>query len=405
MLRRTALAVVLATALAGAPAAPALAEPAQATAANRYYYTVDGKKDLWEVAAAFLGDAGRAGEIYALNAGRVQPDGGRLADPAELAEGWVLALPFDAAGSGLEYGPLPAGAEPEAACDWKTGITPDPAWQCPAQAWATADGSGVTVAVVGSGVDGTAPGLTGRVLAGTDLGPGGGRGDTACKGTGTALAGIVAGDDEAYGIAPAARILPVRTTAERVADAIRVASAGAGVVLVGADVNAADPAVRTALNDALARDAVVVLPVTAGATAAEGLLRVGSAGDDPGDGEFDVLAPGEKVKSVGGTRSGPAFAAAYAAGTAALVRSAQPQLSAAQVARRVRETAASGVVSPVGAVAPAQPGAAAEAVAPQDNGWVLDLLGQMLLWVGMLGIAAVLVAVLLQLPAFRRHSS
>jgi hypothetical protein len=48
-------------------------------------------------------------EIFNLNKGRIQPDGGSLVDPAVLRPGWVLVLPPDAAGPRVLIGVLPTG--------------------------------------------------------------------------------------------------------------------------------------------------------------------------------------------------------------------------------------------------------------------------------------------------------
>ena len=70
---------------------------------------------LYLIAERFLGDGERAREIFNLNKGRVQPDGGKLVDRAEVEVGWVLQLPEDAKGKGLQHGPLPGpSAEPSA---------------------------------------------------------------------------------------------------------------------------------------------------------------------------------------------------------------------------------------------------------------------------------------------------
>ncbi|ROO60217.1 hypothetical protein EDC02_2076 [Micromonospora sp. Llam0] len=77
------------------------------------YYVVGqrpgGERDfLFAIAARTLGDGRRYPEIFDLNVGRPQPDGGRLTDPTVLEPGWVLLLPDDARGPGVRYGPLPA---------------------------------------------------------------------------------------------------------------------------------------------------------------------------------------------------------------------------------------------------------------------------------------------------------
>lgn len=53
---------------------------------------------LWNIAERYLGDGQRYGEIFALNRGRLQPDGRRLRDEDLIRPGWTLLLPADARG-------------------------------------------------------------------------------------------------------------------------------------------------------------------------------------------------------------------------------------------------------------------------------------------------------------------
>ncbi|MFY1635501.1 S8 family serine peptidase [Solwaraspora sp. WMMB335] len=81
------------------------------------YYTVaasyQGRPEtLRDIAARLLGDGSRYTEVYNLNAGRRQPDGHALTDPDSLRAGWYLVLPWDAAGSGIQYGVLPTEPPP-----------------------------------------------------------------------------------------------------------------------------------------------------------------------------------------------------------------------------------------------------------------------------------------------------
>jgi membrane-anchored mycosin MYCP len=423
---RRPVALVLAAcvaALTGA-ALPARAEPPADAVRNRYYYTVGrghqgAPENLREIAERFLGDPQRAGEILELNAGRVQPDGGRLTNLGNLTPGWHLVLPWDAVGAEIQHGPLPVSGTRPSKCRWSTTVPGAASWGqsllTPSGAWTVADGSGVKVAIVGSGVDGSAPGLAGRVLGGTDVAAGTGRGDDSCSGSGTALAGIVAGDDGAagrtFGVAPGAKVIPVKAGITKpapglAATAIEVAaSSGAGVLLVGATVDAANPRVSAAISEAIARDVVVVIPATAAAPAADGLLRVGAADRDgrPSDGAAaDLLAPGAEVASIGRAGTGPEYAAAFVAGTIALVRSADPGLSAAQATRRVLDTVVGGVVAPVAAVttrAAAEPAAVAAPAPPSS----LGMLGTVLIGVA-IGLT-MLVTVLLVSYLWRRRSA
>ncbi|MFF2523355.1 hypothetical protein [Streptomyces liangshanensis] len=58
---------------------------------------------LGSVAASTLGDPGRSNDIFTLNRGLVQPDGGALNNPADpLVPGWILRLPDDASGPDVQ---------------------------------------------------------------------------------------------------------------------------------------------------------------------------------------------------------------------------------------------------------------------------------------------------------------
>ena len=91
----------------------------------------------------------------------------------------------------------------------------------------------------------------------------------------------------------------------------------------------------------------------------------------------DLAAPGSGITSIGPvgpgqvTASGAALATAYVAGTAALVRSYYPQLSAAQVVQRLELTAAppgSSVPSPQVGYGVVSPYNAVTTVLPQESG-------------------------------------
>ncbi|MGV9917961.1 type VII secretion-associated serine protease mycosin [Streptomyces cellulosae] len=90
------------------------------------------------------------------------------------------------------------------------------------QVWPTTRGAGITVAVLDTGVEADHPDLDGNVLEGKDLvGFGAREGDEAWARHGTAMAGIIAGHghgpgngDGVLGVAPEAKILPVRVILE-----------------------------------------------------------------------------------------------------------------------------------------------------------------------------------------------
>jgi subtilisin family serine protease len=235
-----------------------------------------------------------------------------------------------------------------------------------------ADGSGVVVAVVDSGVDAGVRALRGRVDAGVDV-VSGGPASSDERGHGTGLAVLVAGDGSGggLGVAPGARILPVRVlhgrtaSAAAVAEALRRSAGRAGVILLAyapgewpADVlgavRAAHDAGAVVVVSAGNRGALApVAPVAdhalvVAAVDRHGALqrysgRAGPAGvaapggdPDPSGDRLSTLGPGGTRRSVAGTSA----SAALVAGVVALVRSASPGSPADAVLACVRRTAA-----------------------------------------------------------------
>ncbi|MEU4553989.1 type VII secretion-associated serine protease mycosin [Micromonospora violae] len=290
----------------------------------------------------------------------------------------VPGLPVVAATAGLRAAPMCATplspVQPVAATPW-----PQQRYD-PARLATLATGAGVTVAVVDSGVDRVHPQLAGRVLAGTDLLDPGGDGGRDCAGHGTGVASIIAAaprPDVAFrGLAPGARILPVRVSEQQVvqgresgrtvsadefARAIRWAvDHDADVVNLSVVLYADDPEVRSAVRYAVDRN--VVLVAAAGnlhdsgdprpfPASYDGVLGVGAIGADGGRATFsqtgpyvDLVAPGSEVLTaapgLGHHRvEGTSYAAPFVAATAALLREYRPELTAAQVAQRIIATA------------------------------------------------------------------
>ncbi|MBW5487059.1 type VII secretion-associated serine protease mycosin [Streptomyces bambusae] len=288
------------------------------------------------------------------------------------------------------------------------------------EAWGTTRGEGVTVAVLDTGVDAAHPDLDGQVLDGTDLiGMGATRGDRNWARHGTAMAGIIAGHGHGpsrrqgiLGIAPAARILPVRGILEEgdpgrakarenkggaLAEGIRwAADHGADVInlSLGDDSASAhhEAAEDEAVQYALAKGAVVVASAGNGGQAGDhasypasypGVIAVTAVDRRGRKAAFStrswyatVCAPGVDVVIADPDRSyyegwGTSAAAAFVSGAVALVRSAHPGLSPAQIKKLLADTAADsppggrddarghGLVDPVAALR------AAEALRPQ----------------------------------------
>jgi membrane-anchored mycosin MYCP len=309
---------------------------------------------------------------------------------AALAAALLAGLPALASGrpapvAGLR---LVADVVPPALPDIGNGCVGDsgasatsPSWAfsrvAPQQVWPLSTGSGVTVAVLDTGVSKRASGLTGHaVLAGTDV-IGGGPADSDCFGRGTALAGIVAArpvtSSAVVGVAPATTILPVRivdgagqVTPDAIAAGITAAvRAHASVILVGVGTPKPNFALEAAVADAVHHDVVVVAAVSGAAASTDGsavpawypasdpdVLAVGGVDQNGKPTQsatraagLDLLAPGVDAYSVGpeGTGDyavgGTAVSAAYVAGAAALLRSYRPELHQAAVRQRLQATA------------------------------------------------------------------
>jgi membrane-anchored mycosin MYCP len=247
----------------------------------------------------------------------------------------------------------------------------------PPRIWPLATGSGVTVAVIGTGVDpANAQFAQGTVLPMIDLLP---SATPDCDGRGTFAAGIIAAQSNPAttftGVAPGAHILPIRYTQSTtdtvnqggdpnaLATAInRAVNASARVILVGVPALSDSGALDNAVANALAAGDVVVSPAAATQngvrsypTALAGVLAVGAVNESGGAvqteaGSYMALgAPGTNLVSTSAGAHGklghawpvqdPSFGAAYVAGAAALLRSYRPDLSSAQVEARLTLTA------------------------------------------------------------------
>jgi type VII secretion-associated serine protease mycosin len=282
-----------------------------------------------------------------------------------------------------------------------------------------ANGSGIRVAVIDSGVHRGHPQLRGRVADGADFLDPGPDGTLDCVGHGTAVASLIAAGPPPEGVAfrglaPGVEIVPVRVSEQHTidgetqgrtvgaatfAEAIRwaVDEGRADVINLSVVLLRDEPTVRAAIAHALAKDVVVV--AAAGnahgqgnprpyPAAYEGVLGVGAIGptgvrenfSQVGD-YVDVVAPGGGVTVAWpdgrwSVQSGTSYAAPFVTATAALIRQYQPDLSAREVVRRIVATAdpapggqgsaayGAGVVNPYRAVTEAVARGAPERAAP-----------------------------------------
>ncbi|GGQ32904.1 MULTISPECIES: type VII secretion-associated serine protease mycosin [Streptomyces] len=254
--------------------------------------------------------------------------------------------------------------------------------------WPTTRGAGVTVAVLDTGVEADHPDLDGNVLEGKDLvGFGAREGDEAWARHGTAMAGIIAGHghgpgdgDGVLGVAPEAKILPVRviledkdparakarsTRGNALAEGIRwAADHGADVInlSLGDDSASAhpEPGEDEAIQYALRKGVVVVASAGnggekgdrisypaayPGVIAATAVDRYGTRApfstrrwyatvSAPG---VDVIIADPDHKYYEGW--GTSAASAFVSGAVALLKAAHPDLTPAQIKRLLEDTA------------------------------------------------------------------
>ena len=262
-------------------------------------------------------------------------------------------------------------------------------------AWRISRGRGVIVAVIDSGVDPTISDLTGQVITGPDLtGVNTPMSNPNWGNHGTFMAALIAGhghgpgvQEGVIGVAPQARILSIRTVTDpsdpgnrdyqrtfpgkgqqEIAAAIRYAvSHGAKVISMSIGGQESSLVERSALQDALAHNVVVVASsgnmgdarIERGHGNAPyifpadypGVISVAAVGQSGRPAGFssanlsvEVAAPGVNVPDV--TRannyyliSGTSPACALTAGVAALIESRYPRLTVSQVRRAIVESA------------------------------------------------------------------
>jgi membrane-anchored mycosin MYCP len=256
-----------------------------------------------------------------------------------------------------------------------------------------ADGAGVRIAVIDSGVDATHPLLRGQVADGKDFLYNTSDGRRDCVGHGTGVASIIAGKPAGAtasvplrGLAPGATIVPVRVSEQLQIDKENPGTQQPGKTIDGKDLADAidwavgkdsnqgratvintsltmtedNTAVRRSIERAIASGVVVVAAVgnqakdgnpTPYPAAYPGVIGVGSVGADGQVQDYsqrgdyvDIVAPGGQVTAANARKgymlgSGTSYAAPFVTATVALIRQRFPKLSPAQVERQLEMTA------------------------------------------------------------------
>jgi type VII secretion-associated serine protease mycosin len=289
------------------------------------------------------------------------------------------------------------------------------------QAWTTARGHGITIAVLDSGCQADHPDLAGQVLTGAGfVGVTGdtGRSDRSRDSHGTSIAAIIAGSGKnsagtgMIGLAPDARILPVRVTVDDETQPVSLAEGiiyaadhSARIITISESTTTPDPNLRAAIEHAVDRGALVVAAAGndgrngnppsypayfPGVVAVTGVDAANEFWPESQSGpEATLAAPATDIVSAnnhGGYLhgDGTSYAAPYVAAAAALIWSKWPDLTAGQVIRQLIDTAdrhgdgahndqyGFGIVNPVKALTSSltkESGFPAIAAQPSAFGW------------------------------------
>ena len=275
--------------------------------------------------------------------------------------------------------------DPYRAAQWALDRIPfEPTWA----ASPGSRGSGVTVAVVDSGVLGTHEDLDdGRVLVGCDfVTPGGGDGRVDPNGHGTFVAGLVAAESSngvgISGAAPGVRILPVRVLDQNGSGSYSAVESGImwatdhGAAVINLSLGGTSPSATLlqALQYATGKGVTVVMaagncgnatcnsspstvnPVmypAAYSTGVPGAIAVGASAENDSIAAFsthgpfvDLVGPGVAIVSTWGTGNddyaqgdGTSFAAPYVAASVAILHAVCPADSPDQLRTRLESTA------------------------------------------------------------------
>ncbi|MFF0297574.1 S8 family serine peptidase [Kitasatospora sp. NPDC004614] len=265
---------------------------------------------------------------------------------------------------------LGASVEPAVADTIRDGQWALKNYRAAEKVWPISQGEGVIVAVIDSGVDADHPDLTGQVLPGLDLTSAGTDARNDSEGHGTGMASNIAGhghggNQGVMGIAPKAKILPIKTgvniTGTDFSKAIHYAVDNNAKVInmsFGGGRSTED-GYKEAINYAIQKDVVLVaatgntagVPIAnpacfPGVVAVSGVAESGDLWEKSTTGpQVTVAAPAVNVyhanQKKGYTAAdGTSESAAYVSGIAALARSKYPNLSAGQVINRMIKSAA-----------------------------------------------------------------
>jgi type VII secretion-associated serine protease mycosin len=250
--------------------------------------------------------------------------------------------------------------------------------------WKVSRGEGVTVAVIDTGVDSSLPDLKGRVLPGKDFSglPGGPHKDYSDHGTGMAAliaaTGKAGSEKGSYGLAPGAKILPLRIDAKTddagnqaevdeqfatsISAAIRYAATSEAKILnIAMATDVSSRKVENAIEYALAKGKIIFAGVgnsgkdgnpvlypaaTPGVIGVSAIDKKVVATDESQHGsQVDLAAPGAEMVAacLGDTgvckTHGTSDATAIASASAALIWSKHPNWTANQVTRVLVNTA------------------------------------------------------------------
>ncbi|MGW4893407.1 S8 family serine peptidase [Kitasatospora sp. NPDC004240] len=242
-------------------------------------------------------------------------------------------------------------------------------------------GDGVVVAVVDSGVNPNHQDLVGQVVPGADFSGEKTDGRVDTDGHGTGMASLIAGhghgpgaDSGVMGLAPKAKILPIRLNwsedapaqqSSDIGQAIRFAvDHGAKVISMSiGGYSRLDSQARAAISYAVSKDVVLVASTGNGGgvqsapveypAAFPGVVAVGAVDSEgfmweksTAGPETTIAAPGVGIYTASGKSNtsygvgkGTSGAAAHVSATAALIRAKYPSLSAGQVINRMIKSA------------------------------------------------------------------